>query len=80
MGPRSGSTVLQNANQALVLLLALVLISAWAIFTGEPIVRFWLASNRAIRTAKPRLRKRRLVLLDRSHALGDADPLQTSGD
>ncbi|TMC81224.1 MAG: hypothetical protein E6J06_13300 [Chloroflexi bacterium] len=39
-------TVFQHANPALVTLLGLVLITSWAIFTGEPIVRFWLASNR----------------------------------
>jgi signal transduction histidine kinase len=50
------STVLQNANQTVVLLLALVLISAWAIFTGEPIVRFWLASNRLPAVQKARMR------------------------
>src|SRR4029077_7915702 len=37
-------------------LLALVLIGAWAIFTGEPIVRFWIASNGLPGVQKARMR------------------------
>jgi len=49
-------TVFQHANPALVTLLGLVLITSWAIFTGEPIVRFWLASNRRPAVQKARMR------------------------
>lgn len=36
--------------------LALVLIATWAIFTGEPIVRFWLASRNLPSVQKARMR------------------------
>jgi len=49
-------TVFQHANPALVTLLGLVLVTSWAIFTGEPIVRFWLASNRLPAVQKARMR------------------------
>lgn len=37
-------------------ILALVIVLAWAIFTGEPIMRFWLASNTLPAVQKARLR------------------------
>jgi len=49
-------TLLQRANPILVTLLGLVLITAWAIFTGEPIVRFWLASNGVPAVQRARMR------------------------
>ncbi len=49
-------TVLQHANPALVTLLGLLLITIWAIFTGEPIVRFWLASNSLPAVQRTRMR------------------------
>lgn len=38
-------TVLANADRTVMLVAVLELILAWSIFTGEPIVRFWLASR-----------------------------------
>ncbi|TME39183.1 MAG: HAMP domain-containing histidine kinase [Chloroflexi bacterium] len=49
-------TVFQHANPVLVTLLGVVLVTTWAIFTGEPIVRFWLASNRLPAVQKTRMR------------------------
>jgi signal transduction histidine kinase len=50
------ATVFQHANAVVVNLLALVLVGTWALFTGEPIVRFWLASNSLPSVQKARLR------------------------
>jgi signal transduction histidine kinase len=49
-------TLATHAGGAVTTLLALVLIGAWAIFTGEPIVRFWLASNSLPGVQKARMR------------------------
>jgi signal transduction histidine kinase len=49
-------TLAARAGGAVTTLLALVLIGAWAIFTGEPIVRFWLASNSLPGVQKARMR------------------------
>jgi signal transduction histidine kinase len=50
------TTLLSHAGTAVMTLLALVLIGAWAIFTGEPIVRFWIASNSLPGVQKARMR------------------------
>jgi len=47
---------LVGAPQFVITLALLELIGAWAIFTGEPIVRFWLASNRLPAVQRARLR------------------------
>jgi signal transduction histidine kinase len=47
---------LAGAPQFVVTLALLELIGAWAIFTGEPIVRFWLASTRLPAVQRARLR------------------------
>jgi len=47
---------LQHASPLLMSAAAFVLITAWAIFTGEPIVRFWLASNSLPAVQKARMR------------------------
>lgn len=49
-------TVLANAGPAVTTAAALVLIGTWAIFTGEPIVRFWLASRNLPSVQKARMR------------------------
>lgn len=49
-------TVLANANRTVMLVAALELILAWSIFTGEPIVRFWLASRDMPSVQKARMR------------------------
>jgi len=49
-------TVFAHANPVVVTLLGLGLISIWAVFTGEPIVRFWLASNRLPAVQRARMR------------------------
>ncbi len=46
----------QHASPLVISAAAFVLISAWAIFTGEPIIRFWLASNSLPAVQKARLR------------------------
>jgi len=48
--------VLANAPPLVMTLAALELIAAWGIFTGEPIVRFWLASNRLPAVERARMR------------------------
>ncbi|HSS60186.1 MAG TPA: HAMP domain-containing sensor histidine kinase [Candidatus Limnocylindrales bacterium] len=45
-----------GANQTVVTALGFVLIAVWAIFAGEPIIRFWLASNRLPAVQKARMR------------------------
>lgn len=47
---------LQRTSSMVVSAAAFVLITAWAIFTGEPIVRFWLASNSLPAVQKARMR------------------------
>lgn len=49
-------TVFAAASPLLRTSLILELVVAWAIFTGEPIVRFWLASNSLPSVQKTRLR------------------------
>ena len=49
-------TVLANADRAVVTAVGLEIIVAWSIFTGEPIVRFWLASRRMPSVQKARMR------------------------
>src|SRR6202140_3963630 len=49
-------TVLAHAGPAVMTAAATVLIGAWAIFTGEPIVRFWLASRNLPSVQKARMR------------------------
>ena len=46
----------QGAAPSVATVFGLALITPWAIFTGEPIVRFWLASNRLPRVQRARLR------------------------
>jgi signal transduction histidine kinase len=50
------SVALADADPLIVTLALLELIGAWAIFTGEPIVRFWLASNSLPAVQRWRLR------------------------
>jgi signal transduction histidine kinase len=47
---------LQRASPLVMSAAALVLITAWALFIGEPIVRFWLASNSLPAVQKARMR------------------------
>jgi signal transduction histidine kinase len=49
-------TVLANSNSIVMTAAALELILAWSIFTGEPIVRFWLASRDLPSVQKARMR------------------------
>jgi len=49
-------TFLANADRTLVTALALEFVATWAIFTGEPIVRFWLASNSLPAVQRARMR------------------------
>jgi signal transduction histidine kinase len=49
-------TLAAHAGAAVTTLLALVLIGAWAVFTGEPIIRFWLASNSLPGVQRARMR------------------------
>jgi len=49
-------TVLAHSTKAVMTAAAAVLIGAWAIFTGEPIVRFWLASRNLPSVQKARMR------------------------
>jgi signal transduction histidine kinase len=49
-------TILQHASQPVLTALTFEFVAAWAIFIGEPIVRFWLASNRLPAVQKARLR------------------------
>jgi signal transduction histidine kinase len=48
--------LLANADPLVMTLALLELISAWAVFTGEPIIRFWLASNSLPAVQRARLR------------------------
>src|SRR6266540_4776489 len=47
---------LTRTSSPVTTLVTLELVGAWAIFTGEPIVRFWLASNRLPAVQRARLR------------------------
>ncbi|HMJ38966.1 MAG TPA: hypothetical protein VK606_05390, partial [Verrucomicrobiae bacterium] len=49
-------TVLANADRTVIAVVGLELILAWSIFTGEPIVRFWLASRDVPSVQKARMR------------------------
>src|SRR6266850_1078184 len=49
-------TVLPNSNSIVMTAVALELIVAWSIFTGEPVVRFWLASRDLPSVQKARMR------------------------
>jgi signal transduction histidine kinase len=49
-------TVLANADRAVTTAVGLEIIVAWSIFTGEPIVRFWLASRGMPSVQKARMR------------------------
>lgn len=49
-------TFLAHSGGAVMTAAAAVLIVAWVIFTGEPIVRFWLASRRLPSVQKARMR------------------------
>ena len=49
-------TVLANADRTVIAVVGLELILAWSIFTGEPIVRFWLASRDLPSVQKARMR------------------------
>jgi signal transduction histidine kinase len=49
-------TVLANADRAVTTAVGLEIIVAWSIFTGEPIVRFWLASRGMPSVQKSRMR------------------------
>ena len=50
------AVALAGADPLIVTLASLELIGAWAIFTGEPIIRFWLASNRMPAVQRWRMR------------------------
>jgi signal transduction histidine kinase len=49
-------TVLANSGRTITSILALELVVAWTIFTGEPIVRFWLDSRNLPSVQKARMR------------------------
>ena len=49
-------TVLANADRTVIAVVGLEPILAWSIFTGEPIVRFWLASRDVPSVQKARMR------------------------
>ncbi len=49
-------TLLSNAGRAVATAAAFELIFAWVVFTGEPIVRFWLASRNLPSVQKARMR------------------------
>jgi len=49
-------TLLAHAGGAVMTVAAAVLIGAWAIFTGEPITRFWMASRKLPSVQKARMR------------------------
>jgi signal transduction histidine kinase len=49
-------TFLSHAAPAVMTVAAAVLIGAWAIFTGEPIARFWIASRKLPSVQKARMR------------------------
>ena len=46
----------QNAPALVVTALGVAIVTPWAIFVGEPVVRFWLASNRLPAVQRTRLR------------------------
>jgi signal transduction histidine kinase len=50
------ATALSNAGTALVTVVALLFIACWAVLIGEPVVRFWLASNSLPSVQKARMR------------------------
>jgi signal transduction histidine kinase len=50
------ATVFANGDPLVVLALQLELVTAWAVFTGEPIARFWIASVQLPAVQKIRLR------------------------
>jgi signal transduction histidine kinase len=52
----AATTTLAPADRTVMTILGLELILAWAIFTGEPIVRFWLASRNLPSVQKARMR------------------------
>jgi signal transduction histidine kinase len=52
----AAATSLANADRTVMTALGLELILAWAIFTSEPIVRFWLASRNLPSVQKARMR------------------------
>lgn len=49
-------TFLRSGHQIGASLFAFVIVGVWGVFIGEPIVRFWLASNRLPSVQKARLR------------------------
>jgi signal transduction histidine kinase len=49
-------TLLPRGDSRLTTVIGLELIGAWAIFTGEPIVRFWLASRKLPAVQRARMR------------------------
>jgi signal transduction histidine kinase len=49
-------TVFASADRALVTALTFAFIAAWAVLVGEPIVRFWLASNSLPAVQRARMR------------------------
>lgn len=49
-------TVFRSGPRAVTSIAGLVLVAVWAVFTGEPIVRFWLASNGVPAVQQARLR------------------------
>src|SRR5690348_11011586 len=48
--------VFQNPPPSVATFVGLVLVIPWAVFTGEPIIRFWLASNNLPSVQRARLR------------------------
>ncbi|HEX2680066.1 MAG TPA: hypothetical protein VHQ03_02100, partial [Candidatus Dormibacteraeota bacterium] len=49
-------TVLSGAGQAVITVVALILVGSWAVFVGEPIVRFWAASRGVPAVQRARMR------------------------
>ena len=49
-------TMFRHAPAAIASIFGLVLVAVWAAFTGEPILRFWLASNSVSAVQRARLR------------------------
>ena len=49
-------TLFRHAPAAIGSIFGLALVAAWAVFTGEPIVQFWIASNRVPAVQRARLR------------------------
>jgi signal transduction histidine kinase len=52
----AATTTLAHADRTVMTVLGLELILTWALFTGEPIVRFWLASRNLPSVQKARMR------------------------